>query len=78
MRTKWPEPPLDGPPYVQETIGVIANPAKPVADGHGLIDSRSSCNGTWTEFTQCPSDAAHEKVLASRVHCAWYGRVKTN
>ena len=78
IRTKWPEPPLDGPLYVQDTPSVIADLVASATDGRDLIDNGPSLNGTWTEFIQCPSNVTWEKLPAGLCHCAWHGRVKAN
>ena len=76
IKTKYPEPPLDGPPYVQNTAGVAADPTSAPTDE--LIDNSRSLDGTWTEFIKFPSDATKEKVPSGIFHVAKHGRIKCN
>ena len=71
IRTKWPEPPLDGPPFLKEPSGVIADTAGSSTDGPDIIDNSYSLNGTWTKYTQCTSNATQEQVPEGLTHCGW-------
>ena len=76
IRTKWPEPPLDGPAFVRGPKGVHAITDGSSTTAQDIMDNSNSWNGDWTEYGPCPGGSTKEPVPQGLLHRGWHGRVK--